>query len=307
MNGDTLPIGELARRTGLTVKTVRLYSDRGVITPAERTPAGYRRYAPDAVARLSFVRTLRELGLGLDTIRRILDRELPLEEVAARHAAALDVQIGVLRLRRAVLTNVAARTPTTPEEIRRMHQLARLTTAERRRLVDEFLDSVFADLDEGPVPSAIRRSMTPELPDDPTQAQADAWVGLAELSLDPDFRDAVRRLAEEHARRASSPPLPDVVALAHIHVGAALAAGIDPGSPEADPAVAALAAHSARTLARPDDHELHRLLLHHLERADDPRRDRYFELLAVINDWPPPVPHTPVIHWSVAALRARAA
>ncbi|CCK25178.1 MerR family transcriptional regulator [Streptomyces davaonensis JCM 4913] len=292
MNGDTLSIGELARRTGLTVKTVRLYSDRGIVTPAERTPAGYRRYTPEAVARLAFVRTLRELGLGLATIRRILDRELPLDEVAARHAAALDAQISALHLRRAVLTAVAARTPTTPEELRRMHHLARLTAIERRRLVDEFLDSV---LDEVPAHFAIRRSMTPEPPDDPTQAQAEAWLELAELSLDPDFRDAVRRLAEYHVRHASCPPLPDAVALAHRHAGPALAAGIAPDSRDADPAVAALTADTG-----PD-------LLQRLESADDPRRDRYFELLAVINDWPPPEPHTPVIRWTVAALRARAA
>ncbi|MBD0843815.1 MULTISPECIES: MerR family DNA-binding transcriptional regulator [unclassified Streptomyces] len=47
MHGDTLySIGELARRTGLTVETVRLRSDRGIVSPAERTPAGHRRYVP---------------------------------------------------------------------------------------------------------------------------------------------------------------------------------------------------------------------------------------------------------------------
>lgn len=105
MDGGTLySIGELARRTGLTVKTIRFYSDRGIVPPMGRTPAGYRRYGPDAVARLALVRTLRELGVGLDAIRRVVDQQLTLGEVAAEHAAALDVQVGVLRLRRAVLT-----------------------------------------------------------------------------------------------------------------------------------------------------------------------------------------------------------
>jgi hypothetical protein len=58
---------------------------------------------------------------------------------------------------------------------------------------------------------------------------------------------------------------------------------------------------------RPDDAELHRWLLHRLEAAGDPRRDQYFQLLALINDWPVPERLAPVIDWSVAALRTRAA
>src|SRR4051812_48057389 len=110
MDGDTLySIGELARRTGLTVKTIRFYSDRGIVTPTDRSPAGYRLYTIDAVARLDLVRTLRNLGVDLPTIRRVVDRELPLPEVAATHAEALAVQIRVLSLRHAVLTAVAER------------------------------------------------------------------------------------------------------------------------------------------------------------------------------------------------------
>ena len=90
MDGDTLySIGDLARRTGLTVKTVRFYSDEGIVPPADRSPSGYRLYGTDAVARLDLVRTLRELGVDLATIRKVVDREISLPEVAAAHADAL--------------------------------------------------------------------------------------------------------------------------------------------------------------------------------------------------------------------------
>jgi hypothetical protein len=72
-------------------------------------PAGYRRYDLDALARLDLVRTLRDLGVDLATIQRVLDREISVPEVAAAHAEALDVQIRTLRLRRAVLRAVAKR------------------------------------------------------------------------------------------------------------------------------------------------------------------------------------------------------
>ncbi|QIY75457.1 MerR family transcriptional regulator [Streptomyces sp. RLB1-33] len=312
MDGGILySIGELAQRTGLTVKTIRFYSDRGIVAPADRTHAGYRRYAPDAVARLALVRTLRELGLGLDMIGRVVDQELTLSEVAAEHAAALDVQISVLRLRRAVLTAAAEREPT-PKEMELMHQLATLPEVERRRLIDDFLDTVFEGLHSGSHYAAARRSMTPELPDNPTDDQVRAWVELAELSLDPDFRAGLRRLAENHVAglpdgTPTTPPRPDMVAVARDLVKPALACGISPDSSQAGPVVAALTAHCALAHGRPDDAELHRWLLHRLEAASDPRRDQYLQLVALINDWPAPERLAQVIDWSVAALRIRAA
>ncbi|WP_030899513.1 MerR family transcriptional regulator [Streptomyces sp. NRRL F-5126] len=314
MEGDALcSIGELARRTGLTVKTIRYYSDRGIVAPAGRTPAGYRRYGADAATRLALVRTLRELGLGLDAIRRVVDRELTLGEVAAQHAAALDARIGVLRVRRAVLRAAVAR-GSRPEEIERMHRLAQLTESGRLRLIDGFLDAVLTD-DRAPARhAAARRSMTPELPTDPTEEQVEAWVELAELSQDPDFRAGLRRAAEDHASDvpdtpadASAPPHPGVVAIVRDHATAAVDSGIAPESPEADRVVAALTAHCASALGRPDDGGLRRLLLQRLTTAHDPRRDRYLRLLALINDWPSPQPLAPALQWSVTALGKRAA
>lgn len=306
---DTLyPIGELARRTGLTVKTVRFYSDRGIVAPTDRSPAGYRLYNTDAVARLDLVRTLRELGLDLSTIRKVVDRELSLPEVAAAHAEALAVQIRVLRLRRAVLTAVAER-GSTPEETELMHRLAQLSEAERRRLIGEFLDAVFGGPDAAPAFAGAMRSMTPELPGNPEPEQVRAWVELAEMSLDPDFRAVLRRMVEyqaaEQARGGTTGPHRDIAAAVRDQAGPALAAGIDPASPQADPIVAAFAAHYAHLVARPDDIELRRRLAARLESVNDPRRERYLQLLAVVNGWPAPESLAPVLDWSLQALRVR--
>ncbi|MBK3541920.1 MerR family transcriptional regulator [Streptomyces sp. MBT60] len=309
MNGDTLySIGELARRTGLTVKTIRFYSDRGIVAPTDRSPAGYRLYSIDAVTRLDLVRTLRELGLDLPTIRKVVDRELSLPEVAAAHAEALTVQIRVLRLRRAVLTTVAER-GSTPEETELMHQLARLSKDERSRLTGDFLDAVFGGLDAAPTFAGVMRSMTPELPRNPKTEQVQAWVELAEMSLDPGFRAVVRRMAEdqaaEQARSGVTVPRRDITAAVRDQAGPALTAGIDPASPQADPIVAQLTAHYAHLLGRPDDVELRRRLATRLERANEPRWRRYLQLLAVVNGWPAPESLAPVFDWSVQALRAR--
>jgi DNA-binding transcriptional MerR regulator len=309
MDGDRLySIGDLARRTGLAVRTIRFYSDCGIVAPTDRSPAGYRRYDAGAVARLDLVRTLRELEVDLPTIRKVLNRELSLPAVAAAHAEALDAQIRILRLRRAVLTAVAKR-GSTPEEMEHMHKLARLSEDERHRLTGDFLDAVFGGMGTEPSFTGIRHSMTPELPDAPEAEQVQAWAELAELSQDPDFRASMRRMATDEAAergRGNTPVLRrGLIAVVRDQASAALAAHIEPASPQAAPAVAALTAHYAHVLGRPDDAGLRRQLLARLEAANDPRRERYLTLLAVINGWPAPESLTPVLDWSIQALGAR--
>jgi DNA-binding transcriptional MerR regulator len=311
MDSETLySIGDLARRTGLTVKAIRFYSDCGIVPPTDRSSAGYRRYGMEAVARLDLVRTLRDLGLDLPTIRKVVDREISLPEVAAAHAEALAVQIRMLRLRRAVLTAVAKR-GSSPKEMDLMHKLAKLSEDERRRLVGDFLDTAFGGLDANPEFAGIMRSMTPELPDDPEAEQVEAWVELAELSQDPDFRAGMRRMAghyaADRAQGGTAGLRRDPAAAVRDQVGPALVAGIAPASPQADPVVVAVTAQYAHDLGRRDDVDLRRRLLTRLETANDPRRKRYLQLLAVINGWSAPESLVPEFDWFIQALGARIA
>ena len=66
-------IGELAERAGTTAKTLRFYEEQGLLPPTERTPSGYRDYAPETVARIDFVHRGQAAGLTLAQIRQILD------------------------------------------------------------------------------------------------------------------------------------------------------------------------------------------------------------------------------------------
>ncbi|GGX55247.1 MerR family transcriptional regulator [Streptomyces noursei] len=308
MDGALYSIGDLARRTGLTVKAIRFYSDCGIVPPTDRSPAGYRLYDIDAVARLDLVRTLRDLGLDLPTIRKVVDREISLPEVAAAHAEALAMQIRLLRQRRAVLTAVARR-GSTPEEMDLMHKLAKLSEDERRRLIDDFLDTAFGGLDANPEFAGITRSMTPELPENPEAEQVEAWVELAELSQDPDFRACMRRMAEHYAadraQGGTARLRSDPAAAVLDQVGPALVAGIAPCSPQADRVIAAVMAQYAHVLGRPDDVDLRRRLSTRLETANDPRRERYLQLLAVINGWSAPESLAPAFDWFIQALGAR--
>lgn len=312
-DGALFTIGQMAKRTGLPVKTIRFYSDSGLVPPSARSGAGYRLYDATAYARLDLIRTLRDLGFDLATIKRVVDREISVADVARAHAQALDVAIRSLRLRRSVLLAVA-KGRSTPSEVELMNSLAKLSADERRHLINDFIDETFGGLDASPDFVAMMRSAMPELPDDPAPEQVEAWIELADLVRDPDFKASVRRMAEfQAADRAggdggsqgvgadANKQLADEVSE---QVGAAMSAGIDPASDQARPVVDALAAHFFAAFGRDDDASSRRWLLTRLEVSSDPRAERYWQLLAVINGWPPVPTVMPVYDWFARALAA---
>lgn len=86
-------IGELSAATGVSRDTIRHYERKGVLAPAARTSGGYRRYPPDAVARVALVRRALRVGFSLDELARVLrDRargRAPCREVRALVGARL--------------------------------------------------------------------------------------------------------------------------------------------------------------------------------------------------------------------------
>ena len=70
-----LSIGEMSRRTGVKVPTIRFYEDKGLLEPASRTAGNQRRYTHDALDRLSFIRHARDLGLPLGEIDTLISLE----------------------------------------------------------------------------------------------------------------------------------------------------------------------------------------------------------------------------------------
>ena len=307
MDDETLcTIGALAERTGLSVKTIRFYSDTGIVPPTDHSPAGYRLYDTHALACLELVRTLRALGIDLATVRAVLAHETSLSEVATAHADALDVQIRTLRLRRAVLRAVAER-ESNPQEMELMHELVNLSEAERRRLVHAFVDETFGTVDANPAVVELLRSSMPELPADPTTEQVTAWMDLVELVRDETFRAAVRRMAEYQAReRAAGDDTGlhhDLTESVRDEVIGALKAGIDPGSAAARPIIDRLTGRYAETFGKADDSALRSWILERLEVADDPRVVRYWQLVSTVNAWPAPPDLGPVFGWFAGALR----
>jgi DNA-binding transcriptional MerR regulator len=115
-------VGELAKHTGVTIRTLHHYDELGLVSPSARTSAGYRLYDDSDVLRLQQVLFYRELGFPLDEIAAVLD------DPAFDRAQALREQRQELMSRRArvdgmiaavdaVLAGLEKGIPMKPEEI----------------------------------------------------------------------------------------------------------------------------------------------------------------------------------------------
>lgn len=105
-----IQVGELAKRAGMTVRTLHHYEQTGLLTPSARSAAGYRLYDLAAVQRLHMIKALAQAGLELAAIKEHLDRgSLSLSDLLVRQIATLDTQlrtISTLRERLALLREV---------------------------------------------------------------------------------------------------------------------------------------------------------------------------------------------------------
>ncbi|WP_213774740.1 helix-turn-helix domain-containing protein [Bradyrhizobium sp. dw_78] len=111
-----LAIGDLAKRTGTKVETIRYYERIGLLPAPGRTEGNYRSYDERHLGRLSFVRRARDLGFSLDQVRELLgladDRDRSCEAVdviARQHLAEVERKIEALTALREELADVIGR------------------------------------------------------------------------------------------------------------------------------------------------------------------------------------------------------
>jgi DNA-binding transcriptional MerR regulator len=91
MRNVGMRVGELARRTGLTVRTLHHYDEIGLLAPSSRTASGHRLYDASDVERLQQIVSLRQLGFPLDEIRELL------EQPDRSFLPVIEMQIGRVR------------------------------------------------------------------------------------------------------------------------------------------------------------------------------------------------------------------
>jgi DNA-binding transcriptional MerR regulator len=103
-------VGELAKRTGVSVRTLHWYEEMGLLSPAQRSESGQRLYSSEDLGRLQQIRSLRQIGLSLDEIRDCLGKpEFSPSRVIALHLARLDEEIDLQQRLRSRLQSLARR------------------------------------------------------------------------------------------------------------------------------------------------------------------------------------------------------
>ncbi|GGU82625.1 MerR family transcriptional regulator [Streptomyces litmocidini] len=202
MSSDGLwSIGELAARADVTVKTVRFYSDRGLLPEAGRSSGGHRRYGAEALDRLRFIRSLRALDLPVPEVERVLDgdgADAALEEAVAGRLRDVGSQLVALRWKEAslrLLQECAA-----GERAERLRLLGALPAPPDTDALVRFWRRALPVRLPGRLVATVLDAVVPRPPEDPGPDQVWAFARLHALVTDP-------RLERPEFRPA--PPLPD--------------------------------------------------------------------------------------------------
>jgi MerR family transcriptional regulator, thiopeptide resistance regulator len=194
-------VGELAGRTGLSVRALHYYDEIGLLSPSRRTDAGHRLYATGDVVRLQQIKSLQHLGFSLREVRDCLDRpDFPLGRVIQLHLSQLKERIEQQERLCDLLEKVAARLRSgeevssgefvdtvmevigmseklsryyTPEQLEYLEERRREVGEERIRAAEEewseLIERVRGELEAGTDPSSER-----------VQALAGRWMALVD-------------------------------------------------------------------------------------------------------------------------------
>jgi MerR family transcriptional regulator, thiopeptide resistance regulator len=216
MKREAWKVGELAKRTGVTVRTLHHYDEIGLLRPSLHTESGHRLYTAGDIERLQRILSLRQLGFALEEIRDCLDRPgFSRLEVVRLHVARLRDRIAMEQRLCHRLEAIASRLQAeeevsadefitmiqemtmiesyyTPEQLENLKRRGEQLGQERIRQYEEewaeLIAQVRAEMEKGTDPSA------PEV-----QAMARSWMEKirAFTGGDPGIERSLGRLWQE--------------------------------------------------------------------------------------------------------------
>jgi len=307
-SSDLVTIGELARSSGVPIKTIRHYSDLGLLPPARITAARYRLYDRLALADLETIRLFRSLEFSLDAIAAIVGRSRPVRESIQLQLDAVESALRRLRRTRAVLTR--ALEIGSDDELRavvgRLQSIAALDAAERGAIMRAAMESHLrgSSIDER-WRAQLWDAAFKGLPDELSDGQWQALFELMDLVHDKRFGAHLAAMGKRHWRNGRKAPsdrsrrelaaLITVAARAHD-------AHEDWSTPRARRLVQRYLRWSARESGRSPTPSYARWLLRDAARHD-PREERFWELVGIVRGWPPGPPvQTRAFRWLLSAM-----
>jgi DNA-binding transcriptional MerR regulator len=301
-------IGELARRSGVSVKTIRHYSDVGVLPPSQVTRAGYRLYSEEDRSRLELVRTLRAAGFDLPTITRLVGGEGAASEALKLQAEALDLQLRTLKRRRALLESALGDGAAAASYPDRARALGLLEAREREAFLTEHLERSLEGVPIDPDAKAwFWQRIVSGMPEELDDEQLEAWAELAQLASDETFVEALREQTKPVWEAAEgsfdSGSWNEAVRAALEEAARAVREGRPPTGERERAVVEGWIHGSARAMGKQDDPHFARWMLSHYERTYDPRMERYWELIAILKGWNYDPTVAKAYRWLIEGLR----
>ncbi|MBN0043584.1 MerR family transcriptional regulator [Streptomyces actuosus] len=296
-------IGELAEHADVTVKTVRFYSDRGLLPEASRSTGGHRRYAPASLDRLRLIRSLRALDLPLPAVHRVLDEQDPgraLEDAVAGRLSEVGSRLRELRWREAALRLVQECPP--EERAERLLLLGAMTTPPSTDAPARFWRAWLPARMPARSVAAFLEVAVPAPPDDPDPAQVLAFARLHALTSGPCPGGARRPRPEAHRVAGARGAAVLYAGLAEAYELAAAHLRHD-RPPRPGDALDGFVAAYAQAYDRRDTPGFRRALAREL--AAEARLDAYWDLVSVLTTAPGarPEPTPGSTHdWLLAAL-----
>ncbi|MFE6687446.1 MerR family transcriptional regulator [Streptomyces sp. NPDC057743] len=282
----TWSIGELAQQAGVTVKTVRFYSDRGLLPEAGRSTGGHRRYGPEALDRLRLIRSLRALDLPLPQVDRVLadgdsnaDPDSALQDALADQLNALGTQLTALRWREAALHLL--HDCTAAERADRLRLIGAMTTPPNTTTLARFWRHILPPRLPARLLSTILDEAVPQPPADPTPPQVLTFARLHAVVTNPGVLDInicgpTPRPPSDHCRPAVLyEGLREAYGLAATDVQTQQ-------TPHAGEALDCFVAAHAGLRNTPDTPAFRRQLSAQLAQIAHPLIDRYWQLAAEI-------------------------
>jgi MerR family transcriptional regulator, thiopeptide resistance regulator len=223
MQSIGLKVGDLAKQTGVSVRTLHYYDEISLLSPSHRTEAGYRLYVEDDIIRLQQIVSLRQIGFSLEQIRECLEQdEFSPHHVVQLHLSQLKEQMVLQQQLYARLEAIATRLQSTETiSIQEFIQLIEVTTMvgkyytpeqqeylkargeqigeERIRQVEvewqELIEQVHAEMANGTDPAS-----------ESVQALAQRWRSLIEefTGGDPGIRQSLNTMYQQEGVEVAS-------------------------------------------------------------------------------------------------------
>jgi DNA-binding transcriptional MerR regulator len=310
MNDEHLfSIGELSKRSGVPVKTIRHYAEEGVLAPSSTSEAGYRLYSADDARKLGIVRSLRALGFSLDAIKAMLDGSREPADMAELQLDVVETQLRALGRQRTIL-RAAKELQARGDVVRHLdaaYAAASLGAAERSQRLSRWLDAA-TTVDPGEAGRAkIRAMVLDDLPAELSTEQLEAWIRLSALLDDERLLETLRLQHAPFADATVDDAQRESFGRETMAVQSDMLELLE-ASPD-DERVQTLLDRQmnlfAKALGLTDDPQFPQWFLAYAERTNDPRIERFWNEVAILRGWPPMPPFTRANALLLQALRKR--